>query len=304
MQRQLSHNLSREGGDEALAPTPRSSLNRLGETFAGAHGSVRIFNPFDHKFGQVIDTGIETCKYARDSCEILGTAGPTSREFGKKSGVKREKGREIKMPSIRFRLLASLAFVALCWGLGQARAGDLEECLGPAVEGIEVACTAILNDAQRPTEDRVKAYGARSRLFNARGKFDAGLADAEAALQLNPLSVGALLSRAYARQRTGNFDAALADYNHALELEPKNPSVLTSRAGLRIDRKAWSEALADLNQAIALRQDYAQAYVARARVHVETAQLDQALSDLNGAVDECDRAEWLLLAWPGLPSQG
>jgi tetratricopeptide (TPR) repeat protein len=192
--------------------------------------------------------------------------------------------RESKMSSFRFRSQVSLAFVALCWGQGQAIAGDLEECLGRAVERIEAACTAILNDVERPTEDRVKAYGARSRFFNARGKFDAGLADAEAALQLNPQSVGALLSRAYAHQRTGNFDAALADYNHALELEPKNPSVLASRAGLRIDQKAWSEALADLDQAIALRQDYAQAYVARARVHVEIAQLDQALSDLNAAL--------------------
>jgi tetratricopeptide (TPR) repeat protein len=188
------------------------------------------------------------------------------------------------MSSFRFRLLASLALVALCWEPGQAIAGDLEECLGRAVERTEAACSAVLNDVQRPSEDRVKAYGARSRFLNARGKFDAGLADAEAALQLNPQSVGALLSRAYAHQRTGNFDAALADYNHALELEPKNPSVLTSRAGLRIDQKAWSEALADLDQAIVLRQDYAQAYVARARVHVEIAQLDQALSDLNAAL--------------------
>jgi hypothetical protein len=93
---------------------------------------------------------------------------PESPEF--KIGLKRAS----KMSSFRFRLLASLAFVALCWGQGQARAGDLEECLGPALERTEAACTAILNDVERPTEDRVKAYAARSRFFNARGKFDAG----------------------------------------------------------------------------------------------------------------------------------
>jgi Flp pilus assembly protein TadD len=142
------------------------------------------------------------------------------------------------MSSLRRPLLASLAFVALCCGQGQAQAGDLEDCLGPQGEKTEAACTAVLNEAQRSDEDRVKAHVARSRLFIGRSKFDAALADAEAAIQLNPRSLGALMARAYARQRAGNLDAALADYNRAAELEPKNPQVLTSRGFLRGDQRA------------------------------------------------------------------
>ena len=154
------------------------------------------------------------------------------------------------MSSFRLPWLASLALIALCWEGGQARAGDLEDCTGPLGQKTEAACTAILDDAQRPAEDRVKAYIARSRFFTSRGKFDAGLADAEAAIALNPQSVWASVARAYARQRSGKLDAALADYNHAVELEPKNPQILSSRGFLRAEQKAWTEALADFNEAI------------------------------------------------------
>ena len=179
------------------------------------------------------------------------------------------------MSSFRLPVLASLAWIALCWGAGQARAGDFEDCAGPLGEKTEAACAAILSDEQRSAEDRVKAYINRSRFSTGRGKFDAATADAEAALALNPKSAWAFVARAYARQRSGKLDAALVDYNRAVELEPKNPQILSSRAFLRAEQKAWTEALADFDEATAQRQDYAEAYVGRGRVHAETGQLDQ-----------------------------
>ena len=65
-------------------------------------------------------------------------------------------------------------------------------------------CTAIINDASRPADDRLKAYINRSRLLASRSKLDAANADAEAALQLNPLIgsgiAGARLHAAAVRQ--------------------------------------------------------------------------------------------------------
>ena len=104
----------------------------------------------------------------------------------------------------RFALLALLAIVALCWEQGGAWAGDLEDCTGQVADKIEAGCTAVLNDAQRSSEDRAKAYVGRSRFLTSRGKFDPALTDAEAALQINPQLVNALMARAYVRQRTGN----------------------------------------------------------------------------------------------------
>ena len=188
------------------------------------------------------------------------------------------------MSSFCLRLSASLLLAALCLTQRPAHAGDLDDCGGAVLEKIEPSCTAIINDTSRSPDDRSKAHVNRSRLFASRGKFDLAGADAEAALQLNPRSVPALMARGYARQRTGSLDLALADFNEAVELDPKNPFALAARGNLKNDQKAWTEALNDFNEAIALRQDYAVAYVMRARAHVETAQFDEALGDLNTAI--------------------
>ena len=187
------------------------------------------------------------------------------------------------MSSFHLRLPAAL-LLALGLNQGVAKAGDLEDCNSAVAAKIETGCTAIINDTTEPVDDGTKAYVNRSRLMAARAKLDLALADAEAAMQLNPKSVTALLAHSYALERSRKLDAALADLNQAIEIEPKNPILLASRGNVKGDQKNWADALADLSQAIALRQDYAQAYVARARAYVETGQLDQALADLNTAI--------------------
>ena len=48
----------------------------------------------------------------------------------------------------------------------------------------------------KPADDRAKALVGRARLFVARSRLDLALADADAAIQLNPKFVPALLARA------------------------------------------------------------------------------------------------------------
>jgi tetratricopeptide (TPR) repeat protein len=166
------------------------------------------------------------------------------------------------MPSLCSRLPAALLLV-LCWTQTPARAGDVEDCASAAADKVEPACTAIINDASKPAEDRLKALLNRSRLFAARLKLDLALTDAEAAVLLNPKSVSALLQRGYAKQRKGNFEGALADFNQAIELEPRNAIAWFNRGNLRNIQRNFADALADLSQAITLRPDYAQAYASR-----------------------------------------
>src|ERR1700743_1935518 len=176
---------------------------------------------------------------------------------------------ERTMPSFFVRLLVVRLLAVVCWTQA-ARAGDAEDCAGTVPDRIEPACTAIINDAGKPPDDRLKALLSRSRLFMSRVKLDLALADAEAAVLLNPKSVPALLSRGYARQRKGNAEGALADFSQAIEVDPKNASAVFARGALRNDQRNFAEALPDMNQAIELRPDYAQAYVARARAYIET----------------------------------
>lgn len=196
------------------------------------------------------------------------------------------------------RLMASMTFILLACGLGPARAGDLEDCAAPAGNRVEAACTAVISDQARPVDERLKAYLNRSRLFIVRSNIDAGLADADAAVELIPKSVPALATRAFARQRKGNFDGAAADFNQAIELEPKNANTLFLRGGLRTEQRQWTEATADFTAAIGLRQDFIQAYAGRARVSLETGQTDQAMNDLNTAI--AINASWPpLFYWRG-----
>ena len=60
-----------------------------------------------------------------------------------------------------------------------ARAGDLEDCNGTAADKIEPACTAVIDDASRPADDRARAYVNRGRLNISRSKFDLALNDAK-----------------------------------------------------------------------------------------------------------------------------
>src|SRR5215813_6552805 len=129
--------------------------------------------------------------------------------------------------SFHARLPALALLTALC--ATPARAGEAEDCASPVLDKIEPACTAIINDASKPADDRLKALLNRSRLLMNRAKVDLALADAEAAVLLNPKSVPALLSRGYARERKGNSEGASADFSQAIELEPKNAIAWFSR---------------------------------------------------------------------------
>ena len=80
------------------------------------------------------------------------------------------------MSSFCVRLLAFSVLVAA----SASFADDLGDCAGGVADKIEMACTAIINDAARPADDRLKAYVSRSRALASRSKLDAATADAEA----------------------------------------------------------------------------------------------------------------------------
>ena len=165
-----------------------------------------------------------------------------------------------------------------------ARADDLSDCTGPAIEKVEAACSAIIADIARPQADQVKALSNRARAYLGTGKIDLASADAEAALKLDENSVAALLMRGSVNHRRNNLDAAKADYDRALQLEPKNIGALMNRGNVYAQQRKWQEALADYNDAMTIRQDIAAPYVGRGRVSLETGQIENALKDFDQAI--------------------
>ena len=67
------------------------------------------------------------------------------------------------LPSRPGRLGTLLLIVVLSALSGRAGAGDLEDCNAGAPDKIEAACTAVIDDASRPADDRLKAYANRAR---------------------------------------------------------------------------------------------------------------------------------------------
>lgn len=182
---------------------------------------------------------------------------------------------------VRYPLVLALAL--LLWPVltGTARAGDVEDCSGPPSGKAEAACSDIINDAARSTEDRTKAFAGRARFHIARGKIDQAFSDADAAVQLNGQFVPALIARGYVQQRKGRLDPARADFDRAIELEPNNPFGFLARGNLRADQHAWADAISDYGQAITLRQDLPAARVGRARAYLGLKKPDDAMKDLD-----------------------
>jgi tetratricopeptide (TPR) repeat protein len=129
---------------------------------------------------------------------------------------------------------ASLMILALCLSRSPAHASDLEDCNSRIADKVQAGCTANIENPATPSGNDVKALVNRARMHANRAEFDPALADAEAALKLDPRSIPALLIRGYVDQRKNNFDQALADFEQAIEIDPKNPGPLISRANLRI----------------------------------------------------------------------
>src|SRR5258708_33849589 len=73
------------------------------------------------------------------------------------------------------RLSALMLMATAIASSGPARAGDLEDCNGPAQDKVEAACTALINDAQRPVEQRGAAFSSLGRLCLGRSKFESRL---------------------------------------------------------------------------------------------------------------------------------
>ncbi len=118
-----------------------------------------------------------------------------------------------------------------------------------------------------------------------RGDYKGAIADFTQAIQINPKSTEAYISRGLAHHDLEDFKKAIADFNQALILEPRNDQALYRRGEARTDTEDFQGAFSDVNQAIQINPKYAEAYNHRAMLYGEfKGDLRQALSDLNQAI--------------------
>jgi tetratricopeptide (TPR) repeat protein len=115
-------------------------------------------------------------------------------------------------------------------------------------------------------------------------RFNPALRSAEAALDLAPDHVPALVLKAELLALKEDYDSAIRVIDTAVDLAPTQPEVFGMRGRILLDIRDHRAALADANRAITLDRKYAEAYCVRATTLSETGQIGRALRDFNSCL--------------------
>jgi tetratricopeptide (TPR) repeat protein len=113
---------------------------------------------------------------------------------------------------------------------------------------------------------------------------DAALADFDAALEINPRFVRALLERADVWRKKDEPAKALADLSAAIELDPKNADAYSQRAHLRSSQQEHRLAVDDLTAALRINPNDASRLLRRSFEWSRSGNLEQALEDCRAAL--------------------
>jgi tetratricopeptide (TPR) repeat protein len=131
--------------------------------------------------------------------------------------------------------------------------------------GRVVACERLLAAPDVTDDLAAQARVVLADTYQAAGKLDAALAQAEVAVKLAPREATAFVTRGHILELMKRGDAALADYDKAVGLNPKHVMARVSRGLVRYDRGDYEGARRDYDVAITVTADDPSIYVARAR---------------------------------------
>lgn len=161
-----------------------------------------------------------------------------------------------------------------------AQTADRTACDGRNPRAAIAACTALIARG----EDLAAALRNRGRAHVNRGESDAGIADLDRALGLNPRDVAALTARGGAWLGKRVPDRAMADFDAALALEPDHAAALLYRARARNLAGRPEEALGDYRRAVAIDPDNAQAWSSLGLLLARRSDLDGAIAAFGRAI--------------------
>lgn len=112
----------------------------------------------------------------------------------------------------------------------------------------------------------------------------AALADAEAALKLNPETFQALVIRGSLRGWDGKLDEAIADFTAAIRLRPDHPGAYALRSQGYLEKKEYRQVIADATRAIELGHKLPDPLVNRATAHAFLGEYAKATADYDAAI--------------------
>jgi tetratricopeptide (TPR) repeat protein len=135
------------------------------------------------------------------------------------------------------------------------------------------------------------------RLNNKR--FEAAIAEATNALELNQDNEWALIIRVVALIKLDRFDLAIKDCDRLVKLDPKDGEAFYYRGKCWLKTKEWDKAVADATRAIDLEPDDVDAYSLRAQAYANHKQYRLAIADYKRAGNVCrdDDAEFTAIVF-------
>ena len=114
--------------------------------------------------------------------------------------------------------------------------------------------------------------------------FDAAIADATRAIEIDPTLVQAHLLRAAAKGGKGDLSAVIGDATRAIEIDPKLPEGYVVRASANLDKGDLSEAISDASLALQLDPKLSDAYGVRGMAKSRRGDFKGAIDDLSDAI--------------------
>lgn len=134
-------------------------------------------------------------------------------------------------------------------------------------------------------DDRIFANEAfnEGALEFTRGHFDKSVTHFSKAVDDDPESILAHLSRGVAFGKMGKYEMALSDFDRVLELNPHYAKAYHLRGLIRLSMEEREEAVADFDRAIEFNPNYGAAYYSRGTTHAELGDDEQAGKDMTMA---------------------
>ncbi len=146
------------------------------------------------------------------------------------------------------------------------------------------AALADADAALRLNPRLVVAHSCRGHCLFDRGDLDGAIAAYSEALRLRPGYFWSRINRAMVLHRKGEYDRALADLDEALRHPDAAGLAHTHRAAVRSSKGDHKGAIEDADEAIRVAPDYADAWYNRGRMRKRAGDADGATADFSEAI--------------------
>jgi tetratricopeptide (TPR) repeat protein len=149
------------------------------------------------------------------------------------------------------RIVLSLLLLVFAWSL-PAHAQEKAQCLAVPQKPYIDACTAIIENPYREPLERADAYANRGLSAAIIGEYAKSIEDFDKALEIIPDHANVLNNKAWSIFKWKRSDAGMADVERALELEPNLGYFWDTRAHLRQLQNNFEGAFQDYEMAVKL----------------------------------------------------